>query len=124
MNPPTRPRAGRRGRQKADILNISNCRKKDNTHESPLVFYERLLLCRLMVSGNPVRYRYFIDPRNRAIYNHLAYLQGQEYMPDTDSLTRYLRECGMLHRAGGEGYVRSVFQGAIPLKRECHGHST
>jgi hypothetical protein len=111
MSPPTRPWAGREGRQKADTLNITRCREKNNSLESPLAFYERFLLCRLMVSGDPVKYQYFTDPRNKLIYENLAWLQTQEYMPGINSLVRYLRECGMLRQVGGEAYIKAVFRG-------------
>jgi hypothetical protein len=104
-------RAGREGHKKANTLNITPCQRKSNPPEGPLLFYERLLLCRLMVSGSPVRHRYFTDPRNELIYSYLAYLQKQEYMPGVNSLVRYLDECGVLNRAGGETYVRSIFRG-------------
>jgi hypothetical protein len=114
MSPSASPRAGREGRRKADALNIIRYRKKSKSLENPLGFYERLLLCRLMVTGSSARCRYFIDPRNRLIYENLAWLQIQEYMPNTENLIRYLGECGVLNRAGGEMYVRDVFRG-IPL---------
>jgi hypothetical protein len=104
-------RAGREGRQKADTLNIPRTWTKSNAPESPLLFYERFLLCHLMVSGSPVRYQYFTDPRNRLIYEYLSWLQTQEYRPGVNSLVRYLNECGILKRAGGEAYVMSVFRG-------------
>jgi hypothetical protein len=64
-----------------------------------------------MVSGSPVRYRYFSDPRNELIYDNLAYLQTQVYMPGVELLIHYLVECHALDRAGGKAYVRSIFRG-------------
>jgi hypothetical protein len=111
MSPSIKPWAGHKGLQETDTQNITHHRKNNNAPGNPLTFYERLLLCRLMVSGNPVKYGYFTDPRNKLIYSYLAYLQKQEYMPGVNSLARYLDECGVLDRAGGAAYVRSVFQG-------------
>jgi hypothetical protein len=111
MNPSTVPGVGREGHRKADTLNITSHWEKRNASESPLAFYEQFLLCRLMVSGNRVKYKHFTDPRNKLIYENLAYLQIQEYRPGVNSLIRYLGECGLLNQAGGEGYIRSIFRG-------------
>jgi hypothetical protein len=106
---------GRGGSYKtSNALNISQNWTKNNSPESTLLFYERFLLCRLMVSGNPVKYQYFIDPRNKLIYESLAYLQIQEYKPGVDSLIRYLDEYSFLNQVGGETHVRDIFQGIPP----------
>jgi hypothetical protein len=112
MSPLTMPWAGHEGHRKADALTITPYRKKINAPENPLIFYDRLLLCRLMVSGKSITHEYpFIEPRNELIYDYLIYLQKQEFNPDIESLVRYLRDCDALDQAGGEMYVRDIFRG-------------
>jgi hypothetical protein len=45
------------------------------------------------------------------MYENLAYLQTQEYMPGINSLVRYLGECGLLTPAGGGTVREEYFRG-------------
>jgi hypothetical protein len=111
MSPSTNPWAGRGGHQKAHDLNIFRPQEKSNALESPLLFYERFLLCRLMVSGSLAKYKHFADSRNKLICSYLSYLQKQKYLPDVNSLVGYMDECGVMEQAGGEQYIRGIFRG-------------
>jgi hypothetical protein len=73
MSPLTMPGAEHGGHRKADALTITPYRKKINAPENPLIFYDRLLLCRLMVSGKSITHEYpFIESRNELIYDYLG----------------------------------------------------
>jgi hypothetical protein len=82
---------------------------------NPLSAHEKTLLCQKMLYGGKFRYRYpFHDPRNRIIFEYLDHLQKQAFMPGTGLLVAYLREYATLDMAGGESYVKSVFNGLEP----------
>jgi hypothetical protein len=84
--------------------------------KNPITSQERIILGRKMLYGKDFRNRYpFWDSRHRIIFENLDYLQSQTFMPGTEMLIRYLRECGMTEPAGGESYVRGIFQGLEPL---------
>jgi hypothetical protein len=80
---------------------------------NPLSANEKTVLYRKMLYGENFRYR-FLDLRHRAIFEHLDQLQKQTFMPGTELLVIYLKEYGVLDKAGGEGYVRSIFQDLEP----------
>jgi hypothetical protein len=82
---------------------------------SPLAAHERTVLCQKMLYGGNFRYRYpFHDPRHKVIFEYLDHLQRQAFMPGTKLFVVYLKEYGALDRAGGEGYIKSVFQDLEP----------
>jgi replicative DNA helicase len=82
---------------------------------SPLAAHERIVLCQKMLCGGNFRYRQpFYDRRHNQIYENLDYLQRQAFRPGASSLILYLKEYGALDRAGGETYVRAIFQDLEP----------
>lgn len=83
----------------------------DSRIDNPYIsLSEKCALCRLMLHGR--RYRDpFADKRHEVIYGCLETLRVQAWRPSVDLLVRYLAECRLLDRAGGEGYVRSIFRG-------------
>jgi hypothetical protein len=82
---------------------------------TPLAAHEKTVLYQKMFYGENFRYRYpFHDSRHKAIFEYLEYLQKQAFMPGTELFVLYLKEYGALDRAGGEVYVRSIFQGLEP----------
>jgi hypothetical protein len=97
----------------------SNARK---SQPNPIAFFERYLLCRMMIQGQPIKYKYpFLDSRHEIIYHTLEYLQEQVYYPDTELLIWHLAEYNLIGRAGGEDYLREIFRGAYPSEGRYYG---
>jgi replicative DNA helicase len=69
-------------------------------------------LARMMIKGKPFRHaESFKDRRHQEMYNALVHLQGQVHEPSPEQLIQYLAEYHNLDKAGGAGYVKSVFEG-------------
>jgi hypothetical protein len=83
---------------------------RDGCHNPYIADYEKYVLCRLLLHGKEYEYD-FSDKRHETIYSCLKILRGQIHNPSVDELIRYLAEYHLLGRAGGERYVKAVFQG-------------
>jgi hypothetical protein len=82
---------------------------------NPLAAHEKTVLCQKMLCGDNFRYSYpFHDPRHGIIFDHLDYLQKQTFRPGTELFVLYLKEGGVLEKAGGENYVRGIFHNLEP----------
>ena len=99
------------GLQAIDNSTISHERKNNNPF---IVNSEKMKLAMMLAQGIPLRFKYpFVYAIHGIIYANLESFidnyPAQQH--NANWFIFYLRENGMLEVCGGEGYVRSIFQG-------------
>ena len=90
---------------------------KRNYYSVPLhvAYTEAAELYRLMAVGecNQVS---FLERRHQILYDNLFELKKQVFTPGTNLLIEFLKDVNILETAGGEAFVRKVFNNLEPLE--------